>query len=69
MKFIDLHADTLMHTSLTGVDSLMHNSQTHLDIQRLSQGGAMAQFLAVFMLNEAIIKKQNRPIISDKRIH
>lgn len=66
MKFIDLHADTLMHTSLTGVDSLMHNSQTHLDIQRLSQGGAMAQFLAVFMLNEAIIKKQNRPIISDK---
>lgn len=66
MKFIDLHADTLMHTSLTGVDSLMHNSQTHLDIQRLSEGGAMAQFLAVFMLNEAIIKKQNRPIISDK---
>ena len=66
MKFIDLHADTLMHTSLTGVDSLMHNSQTHLDIQRLSQGGAMAQFLAVFMLNEAIFKGLNRPVISDK---
>lgn len=66
MKFIDLHADTLMHTSLAGVDSLMQNSQTHLDIQRLSQGGAMAQFLAVFMLNEAIFKKLNRPIIDDK---
>lgn len=66
MKFIDLHADTLMHTSLMGVDSLMNNNQTHLDLQRLSQGGAMAQFLAIFMLNEAIFKELKRPYLDDQ---
>ncbi|XJS09898.1 hypothetical protein ACF3NG_07050 [Aerococcaceae bacterium WGS1372] len=48
MKFINLHAATLMHTTLLGADALMQNSQTHLDIQKLIDGGTMAQFLAVF---------------------
>lgn len=65
MKFIDLHADTLMHTTMMGVDSLMQNSQTHLDIQKLLDGGAMAQFLAVFMLNEEIFEHLNRLAVDD----
>lgn len=65
MKFIDLHADTLMHTTLKGVDALMQNSETHLDIQKLIDGGAMAQFLAVFMLDDTIFESLNRQAVTD----
>lgn len=65
MKFIDLHADTLKYTSLKGIDALMQNYQTQLDIQKLIDGEAMAQFLSVSMLSDDQFEALGRPVIEE----
>lgn len=50
MKYIDLHADTIfaiLHQGDSG--SLLKNKMTHIDIQRLQQGSALAQCFAVWL--------------------
>ncbi len=50
MKYIDLHADTILHILQQEKDaSLYENSHTHVDIKRLQEGGALAQSFAVWL--------------------
>lgn len=50
MKYIDLHADTILPILQQGEDaSLYENSNTHIDIKRLQKGQALAQCFAVWL--------------------
>lgn len=50
MKYIDTHCDTLMGSYFdpTGFN-LLNNPKTMVDFSRMQQGGAMAQFFAMFL--------------------
>lgn len=50
MKYIDLHADTILPILQQGADgSLYKNKDTHIDIQKLQAGKALAQCFAVWL--------------------
>lgn len=49
MRYIDLHCDTLMGAYLAKKDDLYQLPDTSVDIQRLQQVGAGAQFFAIFL--------------------
>lgn len=50
MKYIDLHADTILPILQQGEDSsLYENQHTHIDIKRLKEGNALAQCFAVWL--------------------
>lgn len=52
MKYIDLHADTILPILQQGeAASLYENDQTHIDIKRLQNGKALAQCFAVWLPN------------------
>ena len=58
MKYIDLHCDTLMKMQeLTEEENLYKNSIASIDFRRLKKSKAMAQFFAIFLLNEAEFKE------------
>ncbi len=66
MKFIDLHCDTLMHT--VGREeplSLLRNDQTSIDFERMEEGGALAQFFAVFLPTEEMFLENVGEVIDD----
>ena len=51
MKSIDMHCDTLMHAYFhhgEGVD-IYHMPEAMVDVRRLREGGALAQFFAIFV--------------------
>jgi membrane dipeptidase len=48
MQFIDMHCDTLMAAYQKKQEDIFH-TDTMLDIKRLKEYGAMAQFFAIFM--------------------
>ena len=53
MKYIDLHADTILPILQQGKhSSLYENDQTHIDIKRLQAGHALAQCFAVWLPDE-----------------
>lgn len=49
MKYIDLHCDTLMQAFIQGKQDLSALNGTMLTLDKLKQGGACAQFFAIFM--------------------
>ncbi len=49
MKYIDLHCDTLMNAFLSHKPTVTQ-AEGMVDIKRLREGGAMAQFFAMFLL-------------------
>lgn len=49
MKYIDLHCDTLMQAFIRGKQDLTGLTETMLTLDKLKQGGAYAQFFAIFM--------------------
>lgn len=51
MKSIDMHCDTLMHAYFHhGEDAdIYHMPEAMVDIRRLREGGALAQFFAIFV--------------------
>jgi membrane dipeptidase len=50
MKYIDLHADTILPLLQQGEESsLFENDKTHIDIKRLQAGDALAQCFAVWL--------------------
>lgn len=61
MKFIDMHCDTLMIAYLKGQKDLSGFPDAMLDVPRMRQGGAMAQFFAIFMLPPGAEKWFGRP--------
>lgn len=49
MKYIDLHCDTLMQAFIQGKQDLSALNRTMLTLDKLKQGGAYAQFFAIFI--------------------
>lgn len=50
MKYIDLHADTILPILQQGENSsLYENAKTHVDLKRLLEGDALAQAFAVWL--------------------
>lgn len=66
MHFIDLHCDTLMHTwqEQEGQD-IVSNQICSIDLNRLVQADAYAQFFAIFMLQKEDFSRINRPWVDD----
>jgi membrane dipeptidase len=67
MKFIDMHCDTLEKLMLSreaGRD-LGANAHTHVDLDRMEQGGEMAQFFACFMPTADGYQHFQVPIMKD----
>ena len=48
MGYIDMHCDTLMHGFFKNVSDIYDIENTHINIKRLKNGGARAQFFAIF---------------------
>ena len=67
MTFIDMHCDTLMKIALLdGENNLLKNDKTDVDFLRLREAGAIAQFFAIFMPDEASYKYFNKKPIEDQ---
>lgn len=50
MKYIDLHADTILPILQQGDDSSFYeNTETHIDLKRLQEGQTLAQTFAVWL--------------------
>lgn len=65
MRYIDLHCDTLMKTSM-GKDGklLFENSIASVDFKRMKKGDYLAQFFAIFLLNDKIYEMLGREVIT-----
>ena len=54
VPYIDMHCDTLMRAYMDKRSDIYELPQLMLDVKRLREGGARAQFFAVFMLPESM---------------
>lgn len=57
IPYIDMHCDTLMRAYMEKKNSIYELPELMLDVRRLAQGGASAQFFAIFMLPESMREK------------
>ena len=65
MKFIDMHCDTLMSMVEPKLgESLLKNSKS-VDFLRMKEGGAMAQFFAMFLMPEGGFNSAKMPYMTD----
>lgn len=58
MKYIDFHCDTLLKIIDEEGQSLYSNTVASVDFKRLKKAEAMAQFFAIFLIDEDIIGKK-----------
>ena len=49
MKYIDLHCDTLMQAFLRQKRDIYSMPEMMIDLRRLKEGNALAQFFAIFL--------------------
>lgn len=56
IPYIDMHCDTLMRAYIDGKETIYELPELMLDVKRLREGGALAQFFAIFMLPESMRK-------------
>jgi membrane dipeptidase len=49
MQFIDMHCDTLMLSFTRQLDDIYEAPDAMLDVRRMKEAGALAQFFAIFM--------------------
>ena len=49
MKFIDLHCDTLLRIADSKGAMVLAKNDGHIDVEKLRQGDALAQFFAIFI--------------------
>ena len=56
IPYIDMHCDTLMRAYVSRKETVYELPQLMLDVKRLQEGGALAQFFAIFMLPESMRK-------------
>lgn len=49
MKFVDMHCDTLMQAHFSKTPSLSELPKAMVDVKRMKEGGALAQFFAIFL--------------------
>lgn len=55
--YIDMHCDTLMRAYMNKESDMFNLPELMLDVRRLAQSGASAQFFAIFMLPESMREK------------
>ena len=61
MKYIDMHCDTILTVPDDGSsDLLINNPKASVDFDRLRQSDAMAQFYAIFLMNEEMFKEEGK---------
>lgn len=66
MKYIDMHCDTILTVPDDGSsDLLINNPKASVDFDRLRQSDAMAQFYAIFLMNEEMFKEEGKKCIPD----
>ncbi|MDR3122553.1 MAG: dipeptidase [Treponema sp.] len=61
MQFIDMHCDTLMVSFIRQLDDIYEVPDAMLDVKRLKEAGALAQFFAIFMPPLGMEKLINLP--------
>jgi len=62
MKCVDMHCDTLMKAYFEKNDDL-YQREGHIDLKRLHEAKAMAQFFAIYMPDfEFVAKRMNLPV-------
>lgn len=54
IPYIDMHCDTLMRAYMNKKNDIFELPELMLDVKRLREGGARAQFFAMFMLPESL---------------
>lgn len=54
VPYIDMHCDTLMRAYMNKQQDVYELPENMLDVKRLQEGGASAQFFAIFMLPESM---------------
>lgn len=54
IPYIDMHCDTLMRAYMEKKNSIYELPELMLDVKRLTEGGASAQFFAMFMLPQSL---------------
>ena len=57
VPYIDMHCDTLMRAYMNKESDMFNLPELMLDVRRLAQSGASAQFFAMFMLPESMREK------------
>ena len=66
MKYIDLHCDTLMKLSEVNEDqNLFKNTIASVDFDRMKKSRGMAQFFAIYLLNDEDFKEMGKAHIPD----
>ena len=65
MKYIDLHCDTLSQALIRQKNDIYELPETMIDIKRLTEGGVLAQFFAIFMPPVGAEKMLGRPLPGD----
>lgn len=68
VPYIDLHCDTLYEAWCKKRQNISDFPQAMVDVNRLQQGGCMAQFFAIFMLQEDDQEKYQTNISDDDYI-
>jgi membrane dipeptidase len=61
MRFIDMHCDTLMLSFIQQLDDIYEVPDAMLDVKRMKEAGALAQFFAIFMPPPGMEKVINLP--------
>lgn len=54
IPYTDMHCDTLMRAYVSKRGTIYDMPELMLDVKRLQEGGALAQFFAIFMLPESL---------------
>lgn len=68
MEFVDMHCDSLSILLLTDAENadLYHAKATMVDMERMKNGGQLAQFFAVFLPAPGMLEQFGLPPISDE---
>lgn len=65
IPYIDMHCDTLMRAYISKKETVYDLPELMLDVKRLREGGALAQFFAIFMLPESMRKDLGQAFPND----
>lgn len=65
MKYIDLHCDTLMQAFLRQKRDIYSMPEMMIDLRRLKEGNALAQFFAIFLPPQGAEKMIGTPLPTD----
>lgn len=65
IPYIDMHCDTLMQAYISRRETIYEIPELMLDVKRLQEGRALAQFFAIFMLPESMRKELGQAFLED----